>query len=159
MSINTYFGGFRANGRNLAAAIGLSAIPLFLGACQDNISDLDIEAIPLAEVRQLQAKGGATAFIDPRSAGDFSQGRIPGAMNLTLPEVPDQKDSLDPRLSNYKHIVVYGDNPGSGVARAMTKRLMRAGAKHVRWFSGGLAEWRGNGLKVEQDSAVKPVEP
>lgn len=123
--------------------------------CQDSISDRDIETVPLAEVRQLQTKGGTIALVDPRSPGEFANGRIPGAMNLTLPDVPDVKDSLDPRLANYKTIVVYGNDPGSGVARAMTKRLMRAGAKNVRLFSGGIAEWSGNGMTIEKDPAVK----
>lgn len=130
-----------------------------LTGCHDNLSDRDIETIPLAEVRQLMSKGGSVALIDPRSPAEFSKGRLPGAMNVTLPEVRDEKDTLDPRLGAYKHLVVYGSDPGSAVARAMTKRLMRAGGKHVKFFSGGISEWIGNGLTVESDPPVKSVSP
>lgn len=137
----------------------LCGISAGLGGCQDTLSDRDIEVIPLAEVRQLTSKPQQVALIDPRSPGEFSQGRIPGAVNITLPEVEDQKDSLDPRLAGYKALIVYGNDPGSAVARAMTKRLMRAGGKNVKLFSGGLAEWSGNGLKIDRDPAVTPIAP
>jgi rhodanese-related sulfurtransferase len=128
-----------------------------LGGCTDTLSDRDIEVIPLAEVRQLTSKPQSIALIDPRSSSEFSKGRLPGAVNITLPQVDDQKDSLDPRLAGYKSLIVYGNDPGSAVARAMTKRLMRAGAKNVKLFSGGLAEWSGNGLKIESDPPVSPA--
>lgn len=137
----------------------LIGIQSLLSGCHDTLSDRDIEAVPLSELRQLMNKPQQLGLIDPRSSREFSEGRLPGAMNLTLPEVDDQKDTLDPRLSAFKVLVVYGNDPGSAVARAMTKRLMRAGGKNVKLYSGGLAEWSGNGLKVERDPAVAPVAP
>jgi 3-mercaptopyruvate sulfurtransferase SseA len=143
--------------RGLTGAV-LLALSVFTGGCTDTLSDKDIETAPLAEVRRLHGeKDQSTRFIDPRPVADFAKGRIPGAVNLALPRVSDTPDSLSPELARYNTLVVYGDNPGAAVARAMTKRLMRAGAKNVLLFAGGLAEWSASGLSVESDQAVTPA--
>jgi rhodanese-related sulfurtransferase len=121
-----------------------------LVGCSDTVSDRDIEFVTLPEVRKLTGdKPGTAALIDPRAADEFAAGHIPGAINRDLATVSERKDSLDPALARFKNLIVYGDDPGSGLARAMAKRLMRAGHKGVKMFSGGLAEWKGAGLKVE----------
>jgi hypothetical protein len=66
---------------------------------------------------------------------------------------------VDPRLARFKGLIVYGDDPGSGVARATTKRLMRTGYKGVKMFAGGLSEWKSAGLKLEGAPAPAPSTP
>jgi rhodanese-related sulfurtransferase len=147
--------------------LAICALPLV--GCQSSPSDKDIEFVSLAQV-QAAVEGkpggggdglmaifrggpGQVRLIDPRPPQDFDKGHIPGAVNLQLPAVSEKKDSLDPALAVYKLIIVYGSDPGSAVARAMTKRLMSAGAKEVRMFSGGYLEWTRAGLKVETGPA------
>lgn len=121
-----------------------------LGGCSKQITDKDIKSISLTEVRALMESGrpGAVLLIDPRSEAAFAQGHLPGARNIQLDEVRADRGT-DPTLERYGALVVYGDDPGTGSAVAMTKRLMMTGYKGVRWFAGGLSEWRRAGLKVE----------
>lgn len=120
----------------------------FLAGCQQKISDRDIVSIELAEVRKLHAARNAR-FVDARSADEFAAGHIPGALNLQLPQVSEVKTDMEPTVARSKTVVIYGNNPGSAVAKAMAKRLMIAGHKGVRLFAGGLDEWRASNLPIE----------
>ncbi len=136
----------------IAAAASLGAT---LTGCTE-ISDEDIKLISVAEVRQLQITAEkepkAVLLIDPRSEAAYKHSHLPGAMNLELrPQMRDQ--GIDPRLANYKAIVVYGDNPGSSAARGMTKRLMFVGYDDVKLFAGGLEEWKGLQYPVEGEES------
>jgi rhodanese-related sulfurtransferase len=134
----------------------------FLLGCNDTVSDDSIEFASLTQTRALlQDKPGVARAVDVRPPADFAAAHIPGALNLDLALVSENKDSIDPALARYKTLVVYGQDPGSGAARAMAKRLMRAGHKGVLMFSGGMAEWTGAGLKVEGSppKAASPSAP
>lgn len=131
------------------------AVALVLTGCQQKISDRDIVSIDLAETRKLHA-ARAARFVDSRAPEDFAAGRIPGAMNLQLPQVSEVKTEMEPSIARAKTVVVYGANPGSGVAKAIAKRLMIAGHKGVRLYAGGMDEWRANNLPVEQ--SPRPAE-
>lgn len=157
--------GFTRNARRLAASAAVSVLAA-LTACQSDVRDSDIQFISLPEVRQrqLDLEAGATntvLIIDPRSPARYRRGHIPSAINLSLGDIPED-DSTDPRLAGYDRIVVYGDNPGSAVAKAMAKRLIAVGygRRTVRWFSGGLAQWARAGLPlVFGDHPTDSVDP
>ncbi|MBX3406071.1 MAG: rhodanese-like domain-containing protein [Phycisphaeraceae bacterium] len=117
--------------------------------CQQKISDRDIVVIDLAETRKLHA-ARAARFVDSRGPEEFAAGRIAGSLNLQLPQVSEVKTEMEPSIARAKTVVVYGNNPGSGVAKAIAKRLMIAGHKGVRLYAGGMDEWRANNLPVEQ---------
>lgn len=138
------------------AAIGFALIVCFLSGCRDNISDKNIELVPLAEVRALSSGDPSVVLIDPRSAQEFAKGRLPGARNVRLPDIADEPNAIPPELSGFSTFVVYGNDPGSAVARAMTKRLLRAGAKNAVLFSGGLSEWMAAGYPTEPGKAPAP---
>lgn len=143
------------------AGIALVAMSTGLfGGCSGNVSDRDIEFVTLPQARELALdKPGTARFIDPRSPAEYAAGRIPGAVNLELPAVSDRADRIDPSLARFKMLVVYGNDPGSGVARAMTKRLISAGHKQVKMFPGGMAEWKGSGLKIEVSPPAPDAKP
>lgn len=127
------------------------------GGCSKQITDRDIKPISLVEVRALveserSGRGGAL-LIDPRGPSAFAAGRLPGARNIQLSEVKPE-DGVNPALDRYGQLVVYGDDPGTGSAVAMTKRLMMTGYKNVRMFMGGLSEWKRAGLPVEEGGAT-----
>lgn len=122
---------------------------LIAGGCQQKISDRDIVVIDLAETRKLHA-ARAARFVDSRGPDEFAAGRIAGSLNLQLPQVSEVKTDMEPSIARAKTVVVYGNNPGSGVAKAIAKRLMIAGHKGVRLYAGGMDEWRANNLPVEQ---------
>lgn len=145
--------------RNVLAGLFLTLLCIGAGGCSDNVSDRDIEMVDLAEVRAAVAMPDTIRLLDPRSPGEFANGRIPTAMNIPLADISDRKDNIDPRLARFKGLIVYGDDPGSGVARATAKRLMRTGYKGVKMFSGGLSEWRSAGLKIEGAPPAPTVAP
>ena len=135
-----------------AAAIALVGM---LGGCQRAISDKDRQPISLAEVRALTQsdRPDVVLLIDPRSPAAFARGHLPGARNLSL-EAIDDRFGTTPELERYANLVVYGDDPGTGVGRAMAKRLMSVGYKSVRLFFGGVSEWRRAGLELETSEPV-----
>lgn len=132
--------------------LGLCAVAAIGSGCGDKISDKDLEFVTLGEVRALvQDKPGAARVVDSRTPEEFSAGRIPGAVNIQMATVSDRKDSIDPALQRFKTLVVYGRDPGDGVARGLAKRFMRTGHKNVKLYSGGIAEWTRAGMTVEKD--------
>jgi len=127
-----------------------------LSGCETRTSDKDIAKgsvlVSLADVRQLlndrEAEEHAVLLIDPRAPKYFSEGHLPGARNLRLPDVREEQPR-DPSLERFDRLVVYGENPGSSVARAMFKRLLAVGYSGVRFYPGGLDEWRRSGYTAE----------
>jgi len=120
----------------------------FLGACSGKTSDRDLVVLDLAQARVLHDSPNAQ-FVDPRAPLDFERGHIKGALNLQPAQVSELKTEMEPSVARSKTVVVYGDNPGTGIARAVAKRLMAAGHRGVRLYAGGLDEWRANGLPVD----------
>jgi rhodanese-related sulfurtransferase len=125
-----------------------------MAGCQTDVSDKDIEIISLSQTRTLLEgkESSKVMLVDPRAASDFNAGHLPGAQNLGVnSERAKTGDKLNPVFDGYKYIIVYGDDPASAPARAMAKRLMMKNADGVKWFQGGLIEWRRAGLKVEKN--------
>ena len=87
-------------------------------------------------------------IVDPRPESDYAAGHIPGAVNLRLPDVGEDM-RRPPVLAGRKTIVVYGEDPGSAVAKGMAKKLISLRYKGVRMFAGGIKAWRGAGLGVD----------
>ena len=124
---------------------------VFVTGCDKNITDKDIVDISTSEVvrlvSQVKTKPELVLVIDPRRPQEFQAGHIPGAANLQIDEFASQANRQGrlPVYEKYDMIVVYGDDPASTVARAMTKRLLANNYDEVYWFKGGLQEWVANG--------------
>ncbi len=120
------------------------------GGCGREITDSDIKDISITKVKSLvdDPKSGVV-LIDARAPQDFNAGHIPGAKNLPLNSFTGREGDLDPAIANGKAIVVYGDNPGSSIARGTTKRMLASGYEGVFFFSGGLSEWKRSGYEVK----------
>lgn len=123
------------------------------GGCERTTKDTDIKLIRVAEVKSLvdkqaRGEGDLVLLIDPRPKKYYDTVHIPGARNLTLPQV-EPKAKVDPVIDKYRTLIVYGDDPASAEARGMTKRLMAVGYSGVRFFAGGLWEWNLRGYAVE----------
>lgn len=119
--------------------------------CEKSTTDASIHTISVAQTRALleqRAKDQRVVLlVDPRAPQDFESGHIPQAVNLRLKEVPSNS-APDKRYTGYDTIVVYGEDPGSASASAMTKRLIGVGYDSVRLLVGGLAEWAAQGGEV-----------
>lgn len=127
----------------------LSVLP----SCGKSTTDKDILVISATAVSamrdRLRESPLAVELIDPRPLARFEEGHIPGARNLNLPAVPPDAKPDKP-LRDFEVLVVYGDDPASPSAKAMTKRLLSVGYPDVRFMAGGLEEWRAKGGEVVQ---------
>ncbi|MBY0308844.1 MAG: rhodanese-like domain-containing protein [Phycisphaerales bacterium] len=133
-----------------------------LAACTPNINDTDVEkeALTASQVRALVAdKPDKTLLIDSRTPADYAAGHIPGAVNITVAQVSGLEGDLDPRISRYSTLIVYGADPGSIPAKALGKRLIATGYKGVRFFPDGYAGWLAAGLPSETGTLHLPSTP
>jgi 3-mercaptopyruvate sulfurtransferase SseA len=136
------------------ALVSLVALTL-LGGCNTDISDADIEkdAVTLRDVQDAVEKPGRNELVvDARTRAEWELRRIPSAVNLSTAQVSGVQGQLDPRLERFSRMIVYGDNPGSAPARALTKKLIITGYRDVRFFPGGLMEWQRAGLPTRSTS-------
>jgi rhodanese-related sulfurtransferase len=119
------------------------------------LSDLRTELDKNAPVKG--RPGDRVILVDPRAPEDFARGHLPGAINRQLADVRIGVEP-DPEIERFGMAVVYADNPASSTARAMAKRMITNGYRGVRYFAGGLAEWRAAGLPVSS-ALDAPADP
>jgi rhodanese-related sulfurtransferase len=128
----------------LAVLMMLVAIP----GCSKSVSDRAITNIAIADAsRKMDARADGVLFVDARSASEFAERRIAGAVHLDLRD-------FDPKappamLQRAREIIVYGNDPGSATAVALTKRLLRAEFKRVFFLRDGLNGWIARSLPTE----------
>ncbi|MBL8762632.1 MAG: hypothetical protein JNL50_15155 [Phycisphaerae bacterium] len=144
------------------ACLGLPALALVLGACETNITDKDIKPIELAELRAMvneaQKAPDRVVLIDPRSRKRYDVERLPGAINLRLPDLV-KVQKRDPKLEAFSTIVVYDIDRSAILARSVTKKLLELEYDEVRLFFGGLKEWKAAGLLTESTPGAEPPAP
>lgn len=142
--------------RKLTFGIGLASLLalLVLGGCRRHTTDADIESISLGQLRSLlqraqeQPEERVLLLIDPRAPARFAEQHIAGARNVQLSDVPATGRRRE--IEAFQNVVVYGDNPASAPAVAMTKRLISAGYNDPLMFRGGLDAWVASGLETER---------
>jgi len=104
------------------------------------------------EVRQLFESSARLLFVDVRPSKDFSDGRIPGAINLPVDKLEQQWSTLP----KDRTIVLYesGRSPGDvcAASRAAGRLLLAHGfpPEQVKVYQDGLAGWEKAGLQVER---------
>jgi len=140
----------------VSAAI-LTLVGLAGGGCEKSTTDASIHTISVPDTRKMLERRRKderlVLLVDPRAAQDFDSGHIDGATNLHLKDIPNGS-SPDKRLAAYETIVVYGEDPGSASARAMTKRLIGVGYDSVKLMIGGLVEWAAQGGELVVRNSV-----
>ncbi len=120
---------------------------LSLGGCSQKISDRAITNIAVADASKKHTGGADILFVDARSAAEYRERRIRGAIHVDL---RDFDPSAPPAaLRRAKEIVVYGNDPGSATAIALTKRLIKAEFKRVYFLRDGLNGWVARSLPTE----------
>ncbi len=145
---------FRGGSARVLAGAALVVCQVFGSGCSKEVSDRDIKTIPLADAARLHARAQSqpleALFIDPRSASLFEQSHIAGARHMQF-TADDTDRGTDPAIDRFKTLVVYGNDPGSAIARAAAKRMMTIGygKKKVKLMPEGLRAWDRAGLPVE----------
>ena len=139
---------------SLIGLLALLAIAA-LGGCSENVSDRAILEISPAEVAERLAKApkGVVA-VDARGAEAFAAGHLPNAVRLPLNAMGTDARSAPSAVRGKSLIVVYGHDPGSVGAIALTKRLMSMGVGDVRFMRAGFIGWRAQALPIEGAGAV-----
>ncbi len=138
----------RARRPTPAATLALT-LALLLPACSTKVSTNSIEPIAPARVGELVgSKPHETLLLDARTPEAFQAGRLPGARRVALPDIDPIK--RNPDWERFATIVVYGENPGSLAAEAVTKRLLSVAYERVYLLEGGFAAWQSAGLPVER---------
>lgn len=130
----------------LAATLGLTP-----GGCASKVSDVDLED-EVATLKDVQKAADKPALgillVDARSRAEWEAERIGQSTNLSLTQVSGREGEKDPRLAKFSQIIVFGENPGSATARAMAKKLMTTGYSNVKFFPGGMMEWKSANLPI-----------
>ena len=96
------------------------------------------------EALSQQQAGSGPVFVDVRTPEEFASGRVPGAVNIPVKQLPSRLAELarDDRL------VVYCER-GPRAAAAIDA-LLRAGYTDVSHLTGDMAGWRAAGLPIEK---------
>lgn len=130
---------------------GLIVAALGLGGCPPKVTEKDITSITtdelVAMLERREENPRIVLLVDPRTPGEFEAGHLPGAINLQSYQISPERGK-DPKFEAYGTIVVYGENPASPEARAVTKDMIAVGYSRVRMYMDGLEDWRERKLEL-----------
>ena len=105
-----------------------------------------ITFIQSTSVDSLRKKNPQAVVLDVRTPGEFSQGHIPGAINMDVnnPDSDRQYNMLDKQKT---YVVVCRTKNRSGV---VSNKLVSNGFTNVYQVVDGMVGWNQNGLRVEK---------
>ncbi|GEM_PF-1126954 len=139
----------------IGAAGAISAIGIIsvMGGCGAGRTDLSVQywqatqALPKVAALEKSKTKEELAIIDVRSPADFALEHLPGAVNLTLADFATgstrgKRSAGEVYLVEKDAILIYANDPGSAVPRAMAKRLMRLEYDDVYVLQGGFLAWK-----------------
>jgi len=108
-------------------------------------------AITQSELARRIEAGSAPPILDVRSALEFAESHVPGAVHIPFYSVMSRSDELPTKEG--EPLVVYCEHgPRAGLARA---GLWMADAGEVRFLEGHMTSWKANGLPVESLETVE----
>ena len=101
--------------------------------------------IDQSELMNRIEQGNAPLILDVRTAGEYSQGHIPGAKNIPHRELADRVGQIAQHRK--VEVVVYCEaGPRANYAEHV---LRQAGFKNIRNLNGHMSAWRNSGLQIE----------
>ena len=86
----------------------------------------------------------SAAFVDARSAREFEQGHVPGAVHLPPKGHADEAVTLQ-ALAASPMVVVYDGDSSCQLAEGVARRLLSAGISNVRILEGAWPGWIAGG--------------
>jgi rhodanese-related sulfurtransferase len=85
-------------------------------------------------------------IVDVRTAAEFAEGHVPGAVNIPFQQVPARSGEVGVRRAG--EVIVYcGHGPRAWIAAAA---LRRAGFRRIVYLRGHWAGWRRARLRAER---------
>jgi rhodanese-related sulfurtransferase len=106
-----------------------------------------IRLVALEDVERLVQHG--RVVIDARTADEYDEGHIPGAVLVDYFEMGRYLEKVLPLLSPDEEIVVYCSGEGCEDAELLARELYTLGFERVLVFKGGLEGWVNAGLPIE----------
>jgi rhodanese-related sulfurtransferase len=126
----------------VAAAPAALAIALHPQLADRDRAGLEAGAVRLHEVRQW-AGSGEILWIDGRSAAEYADDHIPGALPLEEAKFSEQLGAIVAAWRPGQRIVVYCSSASCGTSRALAQRLHDAGfGNDVHHLHGGWEAWQ-----------------
>ncbi len=93
-------------------------------------------------------ESGNAVFIDARDQWDYSEGHIPGAINI--PEFSfDPESQVVQQLDKDVVYVVYCDGDDCDISKRLSKELLKLSFSNLYVYVGGFREWIENSKPVE----------
>jgi rhodanese-related sulfurtransferase len=109
------------------------------------LKSLRMARISVDELHHLHSSGAAPVIVDVRPEHAQREGRIPGAMAISMEEM----DDLDLDLPDDTEVIVYCACPNDASAARVAKQLMQKGYTRVRPLHGGIDAWVAAGHALE----------
>ncbi|MCU7915762.1 MAG: metalloregulator ArsR/SmtB family transcription factor [Candidatus Thiodiazotropha sp. (ex Gloverina cf. vestifex)] len=103
----------------------------------------NLEPLPTQELLE-RAREGLVTVLDVRPEEEYASGHLPGAINIPLGDLEKHLD----KLNHDQEIVAYCRGPHCVLAFDAVAKLRKKGMS-ARRLSGGLPEWKLEGLPVE----------
>jgi rhodanese-related sulfurtransferase len=109
---------------------------------------LDFEIPDAPTARELHATG-RVVFVDSRTADDYREGHIPGAVSLPVGEFDGRIEAFRARFEPGHAIVTYCSGRSCQDSHILAQRLFEAGFENVSVFIDGLPGWAAEGYPIE----------
>ncbi|MEO0374309.1 MAG: rhodanese-like domain-containing protein [Cyanobacteria bacterium P01_A01_bin.17] len=128
-------------------SISLSVL-LSMGSVGCNLIPASDEIAPPQLLEQIETQT-APVILDVRSAREYREGHIPGAINIEFRQLPQRLSELP--TTQGQAIVVYCE---TGVRAAVANvTLQNAGYTPILQLTGHMKAWRSKGLPIEQSTS------
>ena len=132
----------------IAIGIAVACVMILVSAKRSrNRSELERHSISAEQLESLMASGQKVFLFDVRQPLDLLAypELIPGARRIP----PEEVLKTPSRLPQDEDIVVYCTCPGDKTSRSVLHRALALGFTRIKFLTGGLAAWKGNGYPVE----------
>lgn len=141
----------------LAAALFLT---LSVGAASAAVTPDSLSGATVVtpeQARDLKAKGAV--IVDVRSAAEYAEGHIDGAINVPYKEKSEKKADFDAAADSFDlsklpadkgtAIITYCNGPDCWKSYKGATAAIKAGHTKVNWLRDGLPGWKAKGLPVK----------
>lgn len=99
-----------------------------------------LRGVDLAEARSANNEQTAL-FLDARSAEDYAEGHVPGALSLPAYEFDDRFPEIADRVEEAERVIVYCDGVECSDSIHVAERLVEYGFSDVSVFESGWRVW------------------
>jgi len=100
--------------------------------------------IAVSEVERLLREDNTVILIDARTADEFAEGHVPGAINVSIPDLAEFVRNRDHTVGGL--LITMCGSTGRGEKAAAA--LASLGAKYIAILHGGLKAWKEAGYPV-----------